>query len=75
MKAPKTQALIRVLLVLGILAVINFISIRFFGRLDLTAQGVYTLSDASRTLVSSLDDRVTVRAYFTEDTGALCWTC
>jgi gliding-associated putative ABC transporter substrate-binding component GldG len=70
MKAPKTQALIRILLVLGILVVVNFISVRFFGRLDLTAQGVYTLSDASRTLVGSLDDRVTVRAYFTEDLPA-----
>jgi gliding-associated putative ABC transporter substrate-binding component GldG len=67
MKEQKTQALIRVVLVLGILVLVNFISIRIFGRLDLTAQKVYTLSDASKKLVGSLDDRVTVRAYFTED--------
>lgn len=70
MKIQKTQTLIRVVLILGILIVLNFISIRLFGRLDLTSQGVYTLSDASKKLVGSLDDRVTVKAYFTEDLPA-----
>ena len=70
MKKQKTQTLIRIGLVLGILVVINIISIRLFGRLDLTSQGVYTLSDASRKLVGSLDDRVTVKAFFTEDLPA-----
>ena len=67
MKKQMSQTLIRIGLILGILVVLNFISIRLFGRLDLTSQGVYTLSDASRKLVGSLDDRVTVKAYFTED--------
>lgn len=70
MKIQKTQTLIRIALILGILIVLNFISIRLFGRLDLTSQGVYTLSDASKKLVGSLDDRVTVKAYFTEDLPA-----
>jgi gliding-associated putative ABC transporter substrate-binding component GldG len=70
MKKQKTQTLVRIGLVLGILVVLNFISIRLFGRLDLTSQGVYTLSDASKKLVGSLDDRVTVKAYFTEDLPA-----
>ena len=70
MKIQKTQTLIRVALILGILIVLNFISIRLFGRLDLTSQGVYTLSDASKKLVGSLDDRVTVKAFFTEDLPA-----
>jgi gliding-associated putative ABC transporter substrate-binding component GldG len=67
MKMQKSQTVVRIALVLGILIVLNFISIRLFGRLDLTSQGVYTLSDASKKLVGSLDDRVTVKAYFTED--------
>lgn len=66
-KIDKAQTLVRVALILGILVVLNFISIRLFGRLDLTSQGVYTLSDASKKLVGGLDDRVTVKAYFTED--------
>ncbi len=67
MKARKIQILIRLAVVAGILIVLNFISIRLFGRLDLTSQGVYTLSDASKKLIGSLDDRVTVKAYFTEE--------
>ena len=66
----KTQALVRSLLVIGILVVINVIAVRVFGRLDLTSQRVFTLSEASRTLVGSLDDRVIVRAYFTENLPA-----
>lgn len=70
MKSGKTQALLRTLLIFAILVVVNIISVRLFGRLDLTSQGVYTLSDASKTLVGALDDRVTVKAYFTEDLPA-----
>lgn len=66
----KTQIVLRTLLVIGILVVLNVIAVRVFGRLDLTSQQVFTLSDASRTLVSSLNDRVTVRAYFTENLPA-----
>jgi gliding-associated putative ABC transporter substrate-binding component GldG len=67
MNTKKAQTFFRVLLVLGILILINFIAVRIFSRLDLTKAGVYTLSDASKTLVRNLDDRVTVKAYFTED--------
>jgi gliding-associated putative ABC transporter substrate-binding component GldG len=70
MKTKKTQTLFRLLLVLGILILLNFISVRIFSRLDLTKANVYTLSDASKTLVRDLDDRVTVKAYFTEDLPA-----
>ena len=67
MKNPKSQALLRGLLILGILVLVNFISIRLFGRLDLTKERVYTLSDASKKLVGSLDDLITIKAYFTEE--------
>jgi gliding-associated putative ABC transporter substrate-binding component GldG len=70
MNIKKNQALIRVLLVLGILILINFVSVRIFGRIDLTKSGVYTLSDASRNLMRNLDDKISVKAYFTEDLPA-----
>jgi len=66
----KSQTLTRLGIVLAILIVVNFISIRLFGRFDLTRNGQFTLSEASKALVRSLDDRVTVRAYFTEDLPA-----
>jgi gliding-associated putative ABC transporter substrate-binding component GldG len=66
----KSQTLLRVALVFLILVVLNIVSIRLFGRFDLTSNKVYSLSEASKTLVRSLDDKVTVHAYFTEDLPA-----
>ncbi|MCX7984616.1 MAG: Gldg family protein [Bacteroidetes bacterium] len=70
MNTKKSQALIRLGLIFGILVVLNFISVRLFWRLDLTKAGVYTLSDASKALVRNLDDKVSIKAYFTEDLPA-----
>lgn len=66
-KSLKSQTLMRVGIVAVILILVNIISIRMFGRLDFTKNNLYTLSDASKNLVKSLDDRLTVKAYFTED--------
>jgi len=68
--STKTQTLIRLGIVLAILILLNFISVRWFGRMDMTRTGLFTLSDASTSLMRSLDDRVTVKVYFTEDLPA-----
>lgn len=62
----RQQMITRIVLVLGILVFVNVIAVRFFTRIDLTADKIYTLSDASRNLVESLDDKFTVKAYFTD---------
>jgi len=64
---PKTQTLLRLGIVLAILVLLNFVSVRFFGRIDMTRTGLFTLADASKSLMRNLDDKVTVKAYFTED--------
>lgn len=66
-RSLKSQTLIRVGIVLLILVLLNIVSIRLFGRLDMTKNRLFTLSDASKQLMRSLDDKVTVKAYFTED--------
>ena len=63
----KTQTLTRVGIILVILTLLNIVSIRIFGRLDVTSNRLFTLSEASKSLVSGLDDKVTVKAFFTED--------
>jgi gliding-associated putative ABC transporter substrate-binding component GldG len=70
MKHQRIQSLTRGAIVLGILILLNIVSIRIFDRLDVTRSGLFTLSDASKELMRSLDDRVTVKAYFTEDLPA-----
>jgi gliding-associated putative ABC transporter substrate-binding component GldG len=55
------------LIVVAIAVVINLIGLRLFARADLTENKIYTLSDASRNVVANLEDRLTVKAYFTKD--------
>jgi len=66
----KTQTLFRVGIILAILVLLNIVSIRIFTRMDVTANRLFTLADASIDLMQSLEDRVTIRAYFTEDLPA-----
>ncbi len=66
-KSAKSQALLKIGLALVVLVLINIISIRLFGRLDMTERSIFSLSEASKKLVGSLDDKIIVKAFFTED--------
>jgi gliding-associated putative ABC transporter substrate-binding component GldG len=66
-RSLKSQAVFKIGMVLAILVLLNFVSVRLFGRLDVTERKLFTLADASKELMRSLDDKVTVKAYFTED--------
>lgn len=69
-ESRRRQAIISVLLVAGILVVLNVIALKVFFRWDLTPNKIYTLSDASKTIVSKLDDKLVVKAYFTDNLPA-----
>lgn len=58
---------ISVLLVTGIIILINVLSNRFSLRLDFTEDQRYSLSDATKNILSDLNEPVTVTAYFSED--------
>lgn len=64
------QITLRLLMVLAIIVFVNIIALRFFKRIDLTHDKIYTLSDVSKNLVKSLDDKFIVKAYFTSDLPA-----
>ncbi|MFA6393970.1 MAG: GldG family protein [Patescibacteria group bacterium] len=66
----KLNKSLTIILVIAILAVINFISYRFFYRLDLTETGVFSISKASRETVGNIDDVVNIKAYFSENLPA-----
>lgn len=66
----KSTAALLIAIIVAILIIINLISLNLFSRTDLTDNEIYSLSDASRDLVSSLNDRLTVKAYFSEDLPA-----
>ena len=63
----KNTTLLSLVLFLGVVVVLNMLSSRFFVRLDLTSDSRYTLSDATKNLLSELDEPVTVTACFSED--------
>jgi gliding-associated putative ABC transporter substrate-binding component GldG len=62
-----SNAAFYLLAVVGIAVVLNLISTRVFGRLDLTEAKVYTLSPASKDVVKALPDYFTVKAYISEN--------
>ncbi|WAC08730.1 MAG: Gldg family protein [Thermodesulfobacteriota bacterium] len=65
--SSSTNLLLFVLIIVGFLVLINFLAMRHFGRLDLTQNKLYTLSDASINVASSLDDIVKVTCYFSKN--------
>ena len=56
-----------ILLVIGILLLINFLASRFFFRLDYTEDQRYSLSKATKDILTELNEPVTITAYFSED--------
>ncbi len=46
---------------------INLVSLTLFFRVDLTANKVYSLSGASKTAVSALEEPLTIKAFFSEN--------
>jgi len=63
----KKSYITSILILIVAFIVIVFISEKYFYRLDLSQGGQYSLSDASKELLSSLDSPITVTAYFTDD--------
>jgi len=55
------------LLYVSVAILINFVSLTLFFRIDLTAHKVYSLSDASKKAVSTLEEPLTVKAFFSEN--------
>ncbi|HNN93381.1 MAG TPA: GldG family protein [Pseudomonadota bacterium] len=56
-----------VVLTIAALGAANFVGTRFFKRLDMTSEKVYTLSQGSKDLVKNLPDRLNVKLFMSED--------
>lgn len=56
-----------VAIIIGILVLVNFLSSRRFFRADLTQDKRYTVSKATKNLIKSLDDIVTITVYFSTE--------
>lgn len=63
-RIKKTDLSITLLLILGILVVANFFSYKLFLRFDLTENKIFSISDATKNTMRTLDDVVNIKAYF-----------
>lgn len=63
----RTESAVFLLTLIGILVLVNLLATKIVLRGDLTRDKVYTLSPASTRLVETLDDKLVVKAYFTDN--------
>ncbi|MBG0781978.1 MAG: Gldg family protein [Bacteroidales bacterium] len=56
----------QLLMLIIVLVLVNLLSERFSWRFDFTEGKIYTLSDATKDILKSLDEPVTITAYFTK---------
>ncbi len=54
-------------LFIGIILIINFLSTEFHLRHDLTEDGEYTFSNATKDILDDLEDPINVKAYFSQN--------
>ncbi|HEX8425552.1 gliding motility-associated ABC transporter substrate-binding protein GldG [Hymenobacter sp.] len=66
-QSRKRRDLLRFLAVIGALLLMNFIGQQFFFRLDLTEEKRYTMSGATRQLLTNLKQPITVTVYLSGD--------
>jgi len=66
-KAMLVDRWVQLLLVALVAVLLNLISARHFGRLDLTHDHIYTLSETSRKLMGGLEKPLYVKVYFTQN--------
>ncbi|MBD3321708.1 MAG: hypothetical protein GF350_11490 [Chitinivibrionales bacterium] len=63
----QSQSAVFVLIVLGFIAVANYLLTKWFVRVDLTENKIYSISDASKRILQDLDDIVNIKCYFSRD--------
>lgn len=66
-KLKKSDLTVTILLIIGIVAVLNFFAYQLFIRWDLTEGDIYSISEASQRTARELDDIVSIKAYFSEE--------
>ena len=62
-----TQSIALIGVLGAIVVLLNVLGIFFFGRVDVTKNRLFSLSEGSKRAVASLDDTLEVTAYFTKD--------
>lgn len=62
-----SNLLLIILIIIGILAVINFLSLQHFKRIDLTEGKIYSVSESTKRALTRLTDIVNIKVYFSKE--------
>jgi ABC-2 type transport system permease protein len=63
----RTELITYILIMLGLIAVVNYLAMLKFGRIDLTEGKAYSISQASKKILKNLDDVINIKVYFSEN--------
>ena len=61
---------IKLCIYLVILVLVNVVGMTLFFRIDLTENGIYSISEASKKVVSTLSEPLTINVFFTKNLPA-----
>ncbi len=70
LQKSRMDHLITYLIVIGIIFLLNIVCLRFFVKLDLTREQVFSLSNPSKAMIKKLSEPMTVKVFFTPDLPA-----
>lgn len=62
-----SNLLLIILIIIGILTVINILSLRHFRRIDLTEGKIYSVSESTKRALTRLTDIVNIKVYFSKE--------
>ncbi|MFZ1948332.1 MAG: GldG family protein [bacterium] len=62
----RNRLAIEVLVVAAVLVFANLVSLKVFGRADLTSKRIYSISESTKTALGGLDDVVNIKVYFSK---------
>jgi len=62
-----TDKSVKTIIIVAIVVVVNLISIQLFTRIDITRGNRYSISEYSKNLVENLDDKLTIKGYFSKN--------
>ena len=68
-KNGKSKGALGLVLLVGVLGAVNLILASMSLRIDLTAEGLYTLSKGSKAVLGKLDENVTLKFYFSSSSA------
>jgi gliding-associated putative ABC transporter substrate-binding component GldG len=69
-KDLKKDTLIKLAIVIAIIIAVNIIASRVFTRIDLTKNKSYTLSPISKDIVGNIQDKIVIKAFFSDNLPA-----